>query len=55
MDASEWSLYGGGVFDGCDYSKNIAVNHGMFFYNFSGVFLHKNKVLQSDRKVKNYF
>jgi len=27
VDASEWSLYGGGVFDGCDYSKNIAVNH----------------------------
>ena len=26
--ASSWSFYGGGVFDGCDYDKNIEINHG---------------------------
>jgi hypothetical protein len=25
--ASEWGLYFGGVFDGCPYEDNIAVNH----------------------------
>ena len=28
--ASSWSFYGGGVFDGCDYDKNIEINHGNY-------------------------
>merc|ERR1740121_3619331 len=27
--ASSWSFYGGGVFDGCDYDKNIEINHAV--------------------------
>jgi len=27
--ASDWGLYYGGVFDGCDYDQNIAVNHAV--------------------------
>merc|ERR1712203_262503 len=27
--ASPWSFYGGGVFDGCDYDKNIEINHAV--------------------------
>merc|ERR1712156_608708 len=27
--ASAWSFYGGGVFDGCDYDKNIEINHAV--------------------------
>jgi len=27
--ASEWGLYFGGVFDGCPYNENIAVNHAV--------------------------
>jgi cathepsin L len=30
VDASPWSFYGGGVFDGCDYDQNIGINHGIF-------------------------
>jgi len=29
VDASSWSFYGGGVFDGCDYDKNIEINHAV--------------------------
>ena len=28
VDASSWSFYGGGVFEGCDYDQNIEINHG---------------------------
>merc|ERR1711874_587216 len=27
--ASGWSFYGGGVFDGCDYDRNIEINHAV--------------------------
>jgi len=27
--ASAWSFYGGGVFDGCDYDRNIEINHAV--------------------------
>jgi hypothetical protein len=26
--ASPWFAYGGGVFDGCGFDKNIELNHG---------------------------
>jgi len=29
VDASRWSAYGGGVFDGCSYDKNIEINHAV--------------------------
>ena len=29
VDASAWSFYNGGVFDGCPYSQNIAINHAV--------------------------
>merc|ERR1712038_831517 len=29
VDASSWSFYGGGVFDGCDYDRNIEINHAV--------------------------
>ena len=29
LDASSFSLYQGGVFDKCDYDKNIEINHGV--------------------------
>merc|ERR1712141_333979 len=29
VDASSWSFYGGGVFDGCDYNRNIEINHAV--------------------------
>jgi len=28
-DASRWQLYGSGVFSGCDYGSNIALNHAI--------------------------
>ena len=28
-DASRWSFYGGGVFDGCSYDRNIEINHAI--------------------------
>jgi cathepsin L len=29
VDASGWSFYGGGVFDGCSYDRNIEINHAV--------------------------
>ncbi|ORC89188.1 putative cysteine proteinase [Trypanosoma theileri] len=29
VDASNWATYGGGVFNGCDYSQNITINHAV--------------------------
>ena len=29
VDASNWSFYSGGVFDGCDFSDNIGLNHAV--------------------------
>ena len=28
-DASRWSFYSGGVFDGCSYDSNIEINHAI--------------------------
>ena len=28
-DASSWSLYRGGVFDGCSYDRNIEIDHAI--------------------------
>ena len=28
-DASRWQLYGSGVFTGCSYDQNIALNHAI--------------------------
>ena len=33
--ASDWGLYYGGVFDGCPYDENIAVNHAVQLVSFS--------------------
>ena len=33
--ASDWGLYYGGVFDGCPYDQNIAVNHAVQLVSFS--------------------
>ena len=33
--ASDWGLYYGGVFDGCPYDQNIAVNHAVQLVYFS--------------------
>ena len=27
VDASQWSSYGGGIYDGCSYAKNISIDH----------------------------
>ena len=32
--ASEWGLYFGGVFDGCDYDENIIVNHAVLLVGY---------------------
>merc|ERR1712013_162012 len=32
--ASDWGLYSGGVFDGCDYDSNIAVNHAVLLMGY---------------------
>jgi len=29
VDASRWSFYGGGVFDGCDTEVNVVINHAV--------------------------
>lgn len=26
--AGDWYAYGGGVFDGCNYDRNVEINHG---------------------------
>ena len=40
MAASDWGLYYGGVFDGCPYDQNIAVNHAVQLVSFSIPFTH---------------
>jgi len=32
--ASDWSLYSGGVFDGCDYDSDIVVNHAVLLVGY---------------------
>merc|ERR1739838_912642 len=32
--ANDWGLYSGGVFDGCDYNSNIAVNHAVLLMGY---------------------
>ena len=34
VDASKWSFYSGGIFDSCDYDRNIEINHGKFHESF---------------------
>ena len=34
MAASDWGLYFGGVFDGCDYDENIIVNHAVLLVGY---------------------
>ena len=34
MAAGDWGLYFGGVFDGCDYDQNIAVNHAVLLVGY---------------------
>jgi len=32
--ASDWGMYFGGVFDGCDYDSNLAVNHAVLLMGY---------------------
>merc|ERR1719209_2881164 len=32
--ASDWGFYSGGVFDGCDYDSNLAVNHAVLLMGY---------------------
>ena len=32
--ASDWGLYWGGVFDGCDYDQDIVVNHAVLLVGY---------------------
>jgi len=32
--ANDWGMYSGGVFDGCDYDSNIAVNHAVLLMGY---------------------
>ena len=34
MAASDWGLYFGGVFDGCDYNQDIVVNHAVLLMGY---------------------
>lgn len=34
VDASNWASYEEGVFDGCDYSKNIDINHAVVLVGY---------------------
>ena len=34
MAASDWGMYFGGVFDGCDYDSNLAVNHAVLLMGY---------------------
>ena len=34
MAASDWGLYFGGVFDGCDYDSDIVVNHAVLLLGY---------------------
>ena len=34
MAASDWGLYFGGVFDGCDYDQDIVVNHAVLLVGY---------------------
>merc|ERR1712002_210841 len=34
VDASNWSWYSGGVFDGCSYDQNIALNHAVVLVGY---------------------
>ena len=34
MAASDWGLYYGGVFDGCDYESDIVVNHAVLLVGY---------------------
>ena len=39
VDASRWSSYSHGVFSGCDYDRNIEINHGKKTSNIFSTFL----------------
>ena len=34
MAASDWGLYMGGVFDGCDFDQDIVVNHAVLLVGY---------------------
>lgn len=48
VDASGWSFYSGGVFDGCKYDRNIEINHGMSF--LFAVYSNQFKVIETNKK-----
>jgi len=37
-DASRWSSYSGGVFDGCSFDENISINHGIQLVGYGSEF-----------------
>jgi len=38
LDASSWSSYSGGVFDGCAFDENISINHGVQLVGYGSEF-----------------
>ncbi|KAF8275534.1 putative cysteine proteinase [Trypanosoma cruzi] len=40
VDATYWAAYAGGIFNGCDYSKNITINHVVQLVGYG----HDNKL-----------
>ena len=38
VDASKWSTYTGGVFNGCDFDENISINHGVQLVGYGSAF-----------------
>eukprot|EP00092_Neocalanus_flemingeri_P032974 GFUD01035858.1.p1 GENE.GFUD01035858.1~~GFUD01035858.1.p1 ORF type:complete len:375 (+),score=110.48 GFUD01035858.1:27-1127(+) len=38
VDASNWSSYSGGVFDGCSFDENISINHGVQLVGYGSEF-----------------
>lgn len=40
VDATNWSAYECGVFDGCSFSENIAINHAVFLVGYDETSLH---------------
>ncbi len=38
VDASNWSKYTGGVFNGCSFDENISINHGVQLVGYGSDF-----------------
>ena len=54
VDATNWSDYEGGIFDGCNYNESISLNHAVqvnisFYLDFSMAKLNR---LKDDNKRK---